>query len=71
MILSCRALRYGCSDTSKTKNVFTGDDPINSSGIFFISFFVTRETVALHVNDPIITDTSIWSFRELEHQNLS
>ena len=34
-------------------------------------FFVSRETVALHVNDPIITDTSIWSFRELEHQNLS
>ena len=39
MILSCRALRYGCSDTSKTKNVFTGDDPIYSSGIFFISIF--------------------------------
>ena len=40
MILSCRALRYGCSDTSKTKNVFTGDDPINSSGIFFYFYFL-------------------------------
>ena len=36
-----------------------------------VPFLATREAVAPLANDPIMSGTSIWSFRQLEQQNLS
>ena len=63
------------SDTSiwlfrhlKHQNLSTGDDFIYSSGIIcLVPFLGTREAVALHANDPIMSGTSIRSFRHPKH----
>ena len=54
----------------KHQNMSTGDDFIHISEIIFVvPFLTTREAVVLLTNDPIMSDTLIWSFRHLEHQN--
>ena len=49
----------------------TGDDSINSIGIFFVPFLSTREAMVLLAKDLMISGTSIQSFRHLKHQNMS
>ena len=61
----------GCRAIS-VRHVSTDDDFIYSSGIIFlVPFLATMEAVALLANDLIMSGTSIWSFRHLEHQNPS
>ena len=61
----------GCRAIS-VRHVSTGDDFIYRSGIIFlVPFLATMEAVALLANDLIMSGTSIWSFRHLEHQNPS
>ena len=61
----------GCRAIS-VRHVSTGDDFIYSSGIIFlVPFLATMEAEALLANDLIMSDTSIRSFRRLEHQNPS
>ena len=36
-----------------------------------VSFIATREAVALVANDPIISGTFIWLFRQIENQTPS
>ena len=46
-------------------------DFLDLCGKIFSSFLATREELALLANDPIMSGTSIRSFRHLEHQNSS
>ena len=56
----------------KHKNLSTGDDFINSSGlIFLVPILANKETLALLAPGPIIWRRSLWSFRHLECQNPS
>ena len=40
-------------------NLFTDDDLINASGMFFVKFFTAEKVVAQITNDPIILSRSI------------
>ena len=58
MILSCWALEH--------ENLSP-----NGWDIFLVPFLATRRALVPLANDPIKSGTLIWSFRHLEHQNLS
>ena len=65
MILSCWALRYGRLDSLNIKI------RLQIAEKFLVPFLATKEAVAPPENNLIMSGTSIWSFKHLEHQNPS